>query len=61
MAELFLNANEFTLDDKQSTQIRKIQKNIYKYKKKTICDYHHMMSRVVCVGEGLADVILSCV
>ena len=28
----------------------------------SICDYHHMMtsSQVVCIGEGLADVILSC-
>lgn len=27
----------------------------------SICDYTHVMSRDVCVGEGLADIILSCI
>ena len=58
MAERFLNTNEFTLDE--LINMCSSYKHIIN-KCSSICDYYHVMSQVVCVGEGLADVILSCI
>ena len=61
MAERFLNTNEFTLDELKGKADNANTIKKYEYKKNTICDYRHVMFRVVCVEEGLADVILSCI